>query len=441
MRKILLNLLMLTGFVLFTQAMFAQTGVKGVVKDSETKEVLAGATVRIQNTTEGVATDYDGKFLLETKPGSYKLELSFMGYDQLLKDVIIEEGKVTDIGSISLAGSAIGIAGVAIMADRAKERETPVAFSNVSKQQLRDQLGSRDIPLALDVTPNVYSTMQGGGAGDARINVRGFNQRNVAIMINGVPVNDMENGWVYWSNWDGVGDATSSIQMQRGLSAVNLATPSIGGTMNVITNPADQKGGFTYKQEFGSGSFYKSTIFGHTGLIDGKYAFSAGGVRKVGTGVIDRTWTDAWAYYLGASWNINAKNRLEFYANGAPQRHGQNLYKQNIAAYSHEYASNEFDYPPEALEKFPEATSAGSQAVNRQYGSQYSGRFYNENWSPVDYTYKGQQYWNGNYHTRYSPDYINERENYYHKPIVNLNWYSQFSDKVSLFTTGILFRW
>lgn len=86
------------------------------------------------------------------------------------------------------------------------------------------RLGSRDIPLVLNTTPSVYSTQQGGGAGDARINVRGFNQRNVAIMINGVPVNDMENGWVYWSNWDGVGDATASIQVQRGLSAVNLAT-------------------------------------------------------------------------------------------------------------------------------------------------------------------------------------------------------------------------
>ena len=39
-------------------------------------------------------------------------------------------------------------------------------------------------------------------------------------MINGVPQNDMENGWVYWSNWDGVGDGTSSIQVQRGLSVL-----------------------------------------------------------------------------------------------------------------------------------------------------------------------------------------------------------------------------
>ena len=58
-------------------------------------------------------------------------------------------------------------------------------------------------------------------------------------MINGVPQNDMENGWVYWSNWDGVADAaTIYSELQRGLSAVNLATPSIGGTMNIITDPA-----------------------------------------------------------------------------------------------------------------------------------------------------------------------------------------------------------
>ncbi|NIU76908.1 MAG: TonB-dependent receptor plug domain-containing protein, partial [Gammaproteobacteria bacterium] len=127
--------------------------------------------------------------------------------------------------------------------------------SNVGKVQIQQQLGSRDLPLVLNVTPSVYATAQGGGAGDARINVRGFSQRNTAVMINGVPVNDMENGWVYWSNWDGLGDAATSIQLQRGLSAVNLATPSIGGTLNVITDPSARRAGFTYKQEFGLGSF------------------------------------------------------------------------------------------------------------------------------------------------------------------------------------------
>ena len=56
----------------------------------------------------------------------------------------------------------------------------------------------------MNKTPGVYATKQGGGYGDSRISLRGFDQRNTSFLINGQPVNDMENGWVYWSNWQGV---------------------------------------------------------------------------------------------------------------------------------------------------------------------------------------------------------------------------------------------
>ena len=419
MKKILQSLLILSGFVLFSQSIFAQTGVKGIVKDAKYSETLIGATVILEGTSHGVATNMNGSFSLEGPAGDYKMKVSYVGYDDMVMDITIVEGKMTNLGVIKLEPNTVLMDGVEIQADRAIGRETPVAFSNVDRKQLQEQLGSRDIPLSMDVTPNVYATQQGGGSGDARINVRGFNQNNVAIMVNGVPINDMENGWVYWSNWDGIGDAASSIQMQRGLSAVNLATPSVGGTMNIITSPAEQKGGFNYKQEFGTGNFIKSSVFAHTGMIDGKFAFSAGGVRKTGQGVVDKTWTDAWAYYFGAAWNISSNHRLELYAMGAPQRHGQSLYQQNIAAYSHDYAKD-FDYPAGALEKFPESQS---------------GRDYNQNWGTVSNKYLGKQEWNGTTHERYNPHYINERENFYHKPLVNLNWFAQFGDKLSLFTT------
>ena len=419
MKRILLSLLILTGFVLFSQSIYAQTGVKGVVKDATYSETLIGATVILEGTSHGSATNLNGRFQLEGPAGDYKMKVTYIGYDDVVMDITIVEGKITNLGTVELNPNSIVMDGIMVQADRAIGRETPVAFSNVDRKQLQEQLGSRDIPLSMDVTPNVYATPQGGGSGDARINVRGFNQNNVAIMINGVPVNDMENGWVYWSNWDGIGDATSSIQMQRGLSAVNLATPSVGGTMNVITSPAEQKGGFSYKQEFGTGNFIKSSVFAHSGMIDGKFAFSVGGVRKTGQGVVDKAWTDAWAYYFGAAWNISSNHRLELYAMGAPQRHGQNLYKQNIAAYSHDYAK-EFDYPVGAFEKFPESQS---------------GRYYNQTWGGVSHSYTGKQNWNDKTNDRYNPHYINERENFYHKPLVNLNWFAQFGDKLSLFTT------
>ena len=246
-------------------------------------------------------------------------------------------GSVT--ANFSLSSEAIELSGLEVLASRADEK-TPVAYTNVTKADMEFRLGSQDIPMSLNMTPSVYATQQGGGAGDARINIRGFNQRNIAVMINGVPQNDMENGWVYWSNWDGVGDAAHSIQVQRGLSAVNLAAPSVGGTMNIITDPTAHTRGGKFKQEVGAGGFVKSTLNYNTGLIGGKMAFSGTLVRKTGDGVIDKTWTDAWAYYFGATYAMNETNRFELYAVGAPQRHGQNLYKQNLGAYDSDFAAS-----------------------------------------------------------------------------------------------------
>ena len=62
-------------------------------------------------------------------------------------------------------------------------------------------------------------------------------------MVNGVPVNDMESGWVYWSHWAGLADVTNKMQVQRGLGASKLAIPAVGGTINILTNAAEFKKG------------------------------------------------------------------------------------------------------------------------------------------------------------------------------------------------------
>ncbi|MHB2147480.1 TonB-dependent receptor [Calditrichota bacterium LG25] len=397
---------------LFVASNLFAGSIAGKVIDKATGEPLAGANVYLKGTTMGAATDQDGMYYFKAPDGVYTLVCNFVGYADQEVEIVVKGDVRHDFALTEFLFTKT----IEVLADRAKERETPVAFTNIEKEAMEARLGSRDIPLVLNTTPSVYATQQGGGAGDARINVRGFNQRNVAIMINGVPVNDMENGWVYWSNWDGVGDATASIQVQRGLSAINLATPSIGGTMNVITDPTKTKPGLKFKQEYGTGMFLKTTVVANTGLIANKFAFNAALVRKTGDGLIDKTWTDAWAYYLGASWDINKNNRIEIYALGAPQRHGQNLYKQNIAVYDSAYAAGLSDYDPAAFSKFKER-----------------GREYNQNWAPVNPAYKGKQAWNESTHDRYSANFINERENFFHKPIVNLNWYSNLTDRMTLY--------
>ena len=408
-RNLLVSFIMTTG--LFSQS------IVGIVHGLKP---LEGANIVVEGTELGAVSNDEGMYTVsDVSVGTYDVTASFIGYSSVTKSIVVGEGD--NVVDFHLEVDAVVLSALEVLASRADET-TPVAYTTVDKTEMEVRLGSQDIPMVLNTTPSVYATQQGGGAGDARINVRGFNQRNVAVMINGVPQNDMENGWVYWSNWDGVGDATSSIQMQRGLSAVNLATPSIGGTMNIITDPAALERGGKFKQETGAGGFLKTTLNYNSGLIADKLALSGTIVRKTGDGLIDGTWTDAWAYYIGGSYAVSDDQRFELYAIGAPQRHGQNLYKQNIATYSQELAGS--------IDGYNDSAYVAGEKFETE-----AGRFFNQNWAPVSSDYKGQQYWymyGARTTDRYNPNLLNERENFFHKPLVNLNHFYDVNDAIRL---------
>ena len=404
-----------------------QTGtVRGTVTTGD--GVVAGAQVVLSHSVTGAQygglTGVGGRYDITGVPaGSYEAAVHMIGLKAEDQDVTVSVGGIATL-DFEMILSALVLGGIEVLADAAEARRTPVAFTNVSKAKIQGQLGSRDLPLVLNVTPSVYSTAQGGGAGDARINVRGFSQRNTAVMINGVPVNDMENGWVYWSNWDGLGDAATSIQLQRGLSAINLATPSIGGTLNVITDPSRKEPGYNLKQEFGSGNFRKTTMTASTGPVD-KFSMTASVVRKTGDGIIDGAWTDAWAYYMASQYKFSDRNRVELYAVGAPQRHGQRSYKLNIASFDRDFARSLPDYDPKAIEN--------------RFRNQ-AGRYWNPNVAGVSPSYTGRQFTStgpgAGIFSRHDPSFINERENYFHKPQVNVNWYSQLDDGLTAHTVA-----
>src|SRR5690606_415578 len=124
------------------------------------------------------------------------------------------------------------------------------------------------------------------------------------------PVNDMEDGRVFWSNWSGLTDVTSSIQSQRGLGASKVAVPSIGGTINIQTRTTDAKqGGFIY-QGLGNDGYYKTTFSYSTGLTDKGWAFSAMGSRNISNGYVNGLAYEAYSYFFNASKVINENHTL-----------------------------------------------------------------------------------------------------------------------------------
>jgi len=326
--------------VLFMSAsVLGQAKITGEVVD-ETNQPLPGASVVVKGTTNGTSTDFDGKFTLQADANSGTIVISFIGFQS--KEVSFSSSK-TNLGVIQLAEDSSLDEIIVTATSFAIDRKTPVAVSTIKAADIERKLGSQEFPEVLKSTPGVYATKSGGGFGDGRINLRGFNSENVAVMINGVPVNDMENGKVYWSNWAGLSDVTSAMQVQRGLGASKVAVPSIGGTINILSKTSDVQKGGNIIASTGNDGYQKYGFTLSTGLMDSGLAATVSFAKIEGEGYIDGTQFKGFNYFVNLSKEINENHKLSFTSFGAPQRHGQRQNMSTIDTYRNAESGNRFN--------------------------------------------------------------------------------------------------
>lgn len=363
-----------------TSIIFGQTKLTGKVVD-DTNQPLPGASIILKGATTGVSTDFDGNFTFETSVSNGTILVSFVGFEA--KSLTFS--KSTNFGSIALKPSAESLEEIVItQTSFAIQRKTPVAVSTISASVIENKLGTQEFPEILKSTPGVYATKTGGGYGDGRINLRGFESNNIGVLINGVPVNDMENGRVYWSNWAGLADVTSAMQVQRGLGASKVAVPSIGGTINIISKSTDAEEGGNISMATGNDGYQKFGATLSTGLMDNGFAVTISGAKISGDGYVDGTEFSGVNYFVNLAKQINDNHKLSFTAFGAQQTHGQRYNRGTIASYR--------------------ATESG-------------GKRYNPDWG----------YYNGQMeHTSY---------NFYHKPQMSLNHYWTINDNTNVSTS------
>jgi outer membrane cobalamin receptor len=323
MKKTLLQFLFMVLFVTLSLGSFAKGTITGVILDKDTDEPLTGATIRLLDSTIGTISNMDGSFSLKLDAGSHQISFSFVGYQTKTISVKVTDEKVTSLGNILLESDAIGINEVSVFASVAIQRKTPVAISTIDATLITEKIGTKEFPEILKSTPGVYATKQAGGFGDSRINLRGFESPNTAVMINGVPMNDMEWGGIYWSNWAGLNDVTRSMQVQRGLGASKVATPSLGGSINVVTRTTDAKKGGAISYGIGNDGYNKIGFSVSTGLTEKNWAITLLGAKTTGQGYIQGTEFESYSYFVNISKKINDSHQISFTAFGAPQWHNQ----------------------------------------------------------------------------------------------------------------------
>lgn len=384
-------------------SLFAQTAqVTVTVFDGETSETMPYASVQL-GANKGI-TDETGKIVFENIPyGTYRLVAEML--DSVVMNLDIKQPIVSVEARIK---KSIELEEVKVTSSFIKdERKTPISVTNIDPKKIQEELGSRDIPMLLNATPGVYATQQGGGEGDARISVRGFSQRNVGVMIDGVPVNDMENGAVYWSNWFGLDVITGGIQMQRGLGATKISMPSVGGTMNILTQGLTSKKKISFKQEFGSGNLWRTSIGYNSGLLKGGWGVTVAASFKKSDGWVTGTPSIGGFYY--AKLQKRLKNHLlSLSVFGAPQKHAQRAYNQKVQYWDSSYAKE-----------------LGADIVSAP--SYDNGYRYNEHWGYIDNGYKNMNVFKVKGKSMYA-----ERLNYYNKNQLTLKDFWVVNKKLSI---------
>ncbi|WP_405400492.1 TonB-dependent receptor [Maribacter sp. Asnod2-G09] len=364
---------------LMTVTAFSQGPITGTVLDGDTNTPLPGATVMVKGTTNGTSTDFDGNFTINTSSASGTLVVSYIGFNS--KQIAFTASG--SIGSVVLEPNAEELEGVVVVGrgiiDLASDRQTPIAVSSIPVEIIQEKIGTQDITMTLVNTPSVYVSGQAGGFGDSDMRVRGFEQDNTAFLLNGQPINGMEDGKMYWSNWSGLNDIASGVQIQRGLGSSKLAISSVGGTVNFVTKATEMnEGGFGYAT-VANDNYIKTSAGYNTGVSEKGWGLSVMLSHWQGDGYNEGNFGEGQTYFISAGFRPNEKHGFNLLLTGAPQFHDQNFTK-SIADY-------------------------------QQYGLRY-----NNNWG----TYNGV--------------YKTERRNFYHKPVANLNWDFTISDKSNLST-------
>ena len=271
---------------------------KGKVVD-ENNESLPGATILVKENNTGTSTNFDGLFSVNLSKGNYTIQVSFLGYKTVSKEIYLTKNKEIEF---TLFPNATLLDEVLVAAVRVKA-DAPVTHSNLTKKEIAKRNLGQDIPILMNYLPNVISSSDAGaGIGYTYIRVRGSDASRVNVTLNGIPFNDSESQGSFWVNMGDFASSTQSLQLQRGVGTSTNGSGAFGASLNILTDAISEDAGGEISNSFGSYNTRKHTVKFTTGKVNDHFEL-AGRVSKIySDGYVDRAFSDLKSYFLQGSY-------------------------------------------------------------------------------------------------------------------------------------------
>jgi len=291
--------------------------ISGTVFNAETDQIIQNANILLGNGEIGDVTDSEGAFVFTglNHGLSYLISASHIGFHITKVDVAAGENV-----RIYLKPMILKNEDVVFSTSRIKTGITPVSFSNIDGNKIRENYYAQDIPPLLESMPGVISHSETGmNIGYTHLKIRGFDQKRIGVTINNIPLNDPEDGEVYWVNTPDFASSIQDIQLQRGVGFSPFGAGGFGGSLNLITKtPGLEEPGMEVEMGAGSYNTRKLSTSYNAGLIKNTYGFYGRFSQIQTDGYRDRSGADLWSYFLSGS-RYGKNNLLSFNVYGGQE--------------------------------------------------------------------------------------------------------------------------
>ncbi len=273
----------------------AGSSIRGRVTDPDGSPLI-GASITIAGSYTGVQAGPDGSFFIDNlKDGSYKLNISYIGYEATTVDVVLTGEAFVEI--VMTSGQVI--TGEVIVSSIRAGSRMPLAYSNLGSEAMMKLNAGQDMPYLLSITPSLVETSESGnGIGYTSLRIRGTDASRINVTIDGIPLNDPESQQVFWVDLPDLASSVDNIQVQRGVGTSSNGAGAFGASVNIQTRGIEAEPFAGINSSAGSYGTVKNSISAGTGLLAGRFAFQMRFSDLRSNGYIDRTGSEHRSAYL-----------------------------------------------------------------------------------------------------------------------------------------------
>ncbi|MGV8877413.1 MAG: TonB-dependent receptor [Sphingobacteriaceae bacterium] len=291
----------------------AQFSLSGKITDQQTGKSLPGTTISIENTTFRTVSDNSGYFRINSlSAGSYRLMVSFIGYQQVKQNITLKKDQIQDF---SLEYNSVITDDIIVRSTRAGQNSA-TTYTNLGKKDLEKNNLGQDLPYLLNATPSVVIASDAGtGIGYSGIRIRGSDATRINVTINGIPYNDSESQGAIFVDLPDFASSVDNIQIQRGVGTSTNGAGAFGASINVQTTTRNDTAYAELNNAAGSYGTLKNTVNLGSGLIGGKFTFDGRLSRIQSDGYIENAGSKLKSYFLsGAYYGKSSLIRLNVFS-------------------------------------------------------------------------------------------------------------------------------